>query len=193
MVVTKAELDQVFSEKYLYFENYIKKVSGNNYNRFEQNPTDILNDVYIEVSNRVDASGITGTTLVSYIKQSLRNNLYYQVRPDLKKNKIKKINYCDVTQQIEEIFLYKEELEKQHKIYDEESMYISKKIFQYIEGRYDQQSKYIFKCYFLMERRMTYKKLSKQTGYSIKDCCNTIKKIKKDLNENFNDWLISNP
>lgn len=202
MIISQSEFNETFSENYDTFRYYTSTVMTNNYSLYNDGINDErviekVHDVYERIMQRVTVSAVTASTIIGYIKNVIRHAIYDDVRPDLVKNRIKHIHLgndlnAGYHKVIEDVCYDNDTADKQHLQYRETSMYLSKKMFQYIELRYNEKQQYIFKCYFLMTKKMTYQRLSEQTGYSIAYCSLTIKKIKRDLRNNFNNWLKDN-
>ena len=213
MVITLAEFNRTFTDNYDTFRYYTSTVLTKNYNTFNDGITDSrvigkVHDAYETIVERVVASAITATTIIAYIKQTIRNALFNDVRTDLIKNRIRHESYRpsdvvnptnaamsydqSIANELEQYFQDKENEAEQELDYYYRSQYYSKKIFQYLERRYNEKDCYIFRCYYLMPKKMTYRKLEKQTGYSKSTCSNTIKKIKYDLRKNFPEWERNN-
>jgi len=151
---------------------------------------DILNDVYINVKDRITRSGFTESYYTTYVKRSIRN---------LQINEAKKLNgkyYIefdneDYSVTVENQLQFQQETDDDTKQYREEVMFLSKKIFEYLmyEKRVSEESLWVFRCYYLMSGRMTYKKLNVMTGINKNTCTKIIKEIKTDIRTNFLTWL----
>lgn len=151
---------------------------------------DLLNDVYINVRDRIARSGYTQTYFKTYVVRSLRN---LQINEKKKLNGRYEIEFEneDYTNTIENKLQEKDYEERDTQQYREDVMYLSKKLFEYLmqEGRYSEEYNFVFRSYYLMPGRMTYSKLHQMTGIDKVKCCRIIKTIKRDIRLNFLQWL----
>lgn len=153
-------------------------------------PEDILNNAYIKMKDRIVRSGYTSTQYMTYVKTTIGN---------LQKNEQKKWNnkfFVDVEDEdfentIEDKLLNDDEDEKATQQYREDVMYFSMMLFKYImyEKKYDDEWQFVFRSYYLMPQRFTYKKLTAATGYNKNHCTKIIQTMKSDIKENFINWL----
>jgi hypothetical protein len=171
-----------FADNYHGLQKYCKRYRINE---------DILNDVYINVRERILRSGFTESYYTTYVKRSIRN---------LKINEEKKCNGrhfvdCDsedYTNTVENKLQNIDETDRDTQQYREEIMYLSKKIFEYLQTqRYDDNWNFVFRCYYLMPNRFTYSKLHAMTGINKNACTKIIQTMKKDIRINFLIWLNS--
>ena len=170
-----------FADNYNVLQKYCKRY------KIEE---DYLNDVYINVRDRIVRSGYTQTYFKTYVVRSIRN---------LRINEMKKLNGRyeidyhdeDYTNTIENKLQEQDETERDTQQYRDDVMYLSKKLFEYLmqEGRYSEEWNFVFRSYYLMAGRMTYAKLNVMTGIDATKCCRIIKTIKKDIRLNFLQWL----
>ena len=149
---------------------------------------DILHDSYLKINNRLTMSGFTGN-LTGYTMITINNALISHYNKVVKTIPIE-IN-TDSIDNIEDILLAQEQEHKERVVYQNEIEIISRNIFRYLSTRYNDKQKYIFRTYFL-NKKMTYKKVKKTTGYSLGFISETIKKIKQDLKYNFTHWMVAN-
>lgn len=150
---------------------------------------DELNDTYLNVKKRILLSGYTGSQYMTFMKRSLRN---------LQINKRKKLNgrfYVDIENEdyintIENTLQNIDETEKDTQQYREDVLFLSKKIFQYInEKSYNSEWQFVFRCYFIMNGRMTYAKLTQMTGINKNLNTKIIQTMKNDIRTGFLSWL----
>jgi len=168
---------------------------------------DILNDSYLNVRDRIIKSGFTETYFKTYILRAIRNlsinekkklngkhfivleNTNYEFYRDMDRMHTA-VFKNDISFQIENKLQVQDEIEKDTMQFREDVMYFSKMLFKYIEERgYNEQDKFIFRCYYLMEGRMTYKKLHAMTGINKNACTKVVQTFKYDIRTNFLNWL----
>jgi len=153
--------------------------------RIEQ---DTLQDVYLNIHQRILNSGYTTTQYLTYVKHSITN---------LNINNVKKMNgkhfidvddddYCNT---IENTLIDIDETNKDTVQYREDVLELSRKLFIYITTRYSDEELFVFRTYFLMPNRFTYKKLTSMTGINKNKCTKIIQSMKKDIRENFQVWI----
>ena len=122
--------------------------------------------------------------IIGYTKQTIYNT--FRTNQKLKKNNIE-IGYETETKlQLENKYESENILERQR------TEYITIKLFDYIQKNYSDAHRYVFRVYYLYDsknKKITYKELSKITGYSISKCCNIIQTIKKDLKVNLVGYI----
>ena len=172
--------DNWFGNNYYTLQKYCER-----YNIEE----DILNDVYINVHDRIERSGYTESYFMTYVKRSIRN---LRINEGKKNNGKHWIDYDneDYATTVETKLREEEETDADTQQYREDVMYFSKMMFKYIENRqYNDEWQFVFRCYYLMEGRMTYNKLNKMTGLDKSKCTRIIQTIKKDIRQNFLQWL----
>ena len=178
--VDSKRFDNWIAINYNDLQNYCKRY------RIEE---DLLNDVYINIKDRILRSGFTESYFQTYVKRALRNLMI---------NEGKKQNgkyYIDVhdnnfTNIIEGRLKEKDEIEKDTQHYREEIMYLSKMIFKYInEKKYDDEWQFVFRSYYLMPQKFTYAKLTQMTRINKNTCTKIIQTMKKDIRTNFLTWL----
>jgi len=169
-----------FSVNYCVLQKYCKKY------RIDE---DTLQDVYVNIYDRILRSGYTESYFMTYVKRSIRN---------LRINEAKKLNNKhfidyhdeDYTNSIEATLQDKNDEERDTLQYREDIMYFSKMMFKYINDRhYSDEWQFVFRCYYLMEGRMTYAKLTLMTGINKNSCTKIIQTIKGDIRQNFLQWL----
>lgn len=169
---------------------------GNNYKQLQKHckryriPDDYLNDVYLNVRDRIVRSGFTEQYYQTYVKRSLHNLMINEAK---KCNGRFEIDFDDedYTVTIENTLQDNDETEKDTQQYREDIMFLSKKIFEYImnEKRYNDEWQFVFRSYYLCTGRMTYAKLTAMTGINKNQCTKIIQNIKKDIRTNFLNWL----
>ena len=172
--------DTWFKNNYCTLQDYCRKY------RIEE---DILQDVYINVHDRIIRSGYTESYYMTYVKRSIRN---LRINEAKKENGKYWIDYDneDYSATVEAKLREEEETDIDTQQYREEVMYFSKMMFKFIEKReFNQEWQFVFRCYYLMSGRMTYNKLTVMTGMDKSKCTRIIQTIKKDIRENFLQWL----
>jgi len=142
---------------------------------------DLLHTTYLKLKTYIVASGYTTTRFITYVCTSISNTFI-----DGKRKK-KYEHVCDTVLETHEDENDSQELEDQQK--DRE--YLCKYIFKYIENKYDEKQCYVFRVYYLYPKneRMTFQKISNQTGLGITYCSDTIKKIRNDVRINLHSYI----
>lgn len=143
----------------------------------EEKAHDLLQDTYLKVRNFIAMSGYTTQRFITHFCRSVTNlwidqkrkRNYEYVPHDILDNSFDEDDY--------------DEIEHQQQLREAKC----KIIFQYIENKYDAKENYVFRVYFLFppSERMTYQKISNQTGLTIKYCSLTIRKIRDDIKRTY--------
>lgn len=150
---------------------------------------DYINDVYLNVRDRIERSGYTTNQWTTYVKRSIHNLRINEAKKRNGKHFIE-IGNEDYINTIENQLQLEDEIEKDTQAYREDVMFFSRMMFKYIEARgYNEEWNFIFRCYYLMKGRMTYAKLHLMTGYNKNHCTKVIQTIKNDIRIGFLDWL----
>lgn len=156
---------------------------------------DYLHDVIEYTRQRILRSGFTGTDFYRYVWSSL-NGKYLTVKR-IEKQKRKEYHYSypsnnsderELRSEVEEQLNFMEELNQDHLQYQQDLQYHTKMVIKFVEQRHAPAEASVFKEYFL-EPKATYKKISKRIGLSITYCQKAITPIKKDLKQNYQQWL----
>lgn len=149
---------------------------------------DTLNDVYLNVRGLIARSGLTQTFYQTYVKRAISN---YEINRKKKENGKHYIDFTNEDYQncIEDKLIENDDSEKETQQYREDVMYFSKMLFIYLQPRYDEEFQFVFRSYYLMQGRMTYKKLTAMTGLNKNKCTTIIQTMKKDIRTNFIKWL----
>jgi len=169
-----------FGSNYWLLQKYCKRY------RIEE---DILNTVYINIHDRIERSGYTESYFMTYVKRSIHN---LRINEGKKNNGKYWIDYdnADYSTTVEAKLQEIKETDIDTQQYREDIIYFSKKMFKFInERKYSSEWQFVFRCYYLMQGRMTYAKLTAMTGYNKNLCTKVIQTIKKDIRENFLQWL----
>lgn len=171
------------------YDNFVQ----NNYQRLyvhalvqthnEEEAIDLLHDTYIKIKEYIIMSGYSGTGFITHFCTSIRNRFI-----DMKRKKQFVMVQADGLED-KEYENDSEETEEKMK----ENEYKCKYVFKYIENNYDERQCYVFKVYYLYppNQRMTYAKISQQTGLGISYCSETIKTIREDLRLNLYKYIDS--
>lgn len=179
---------QVLSGKTL-IDTY-DRIFTNNYNKLKyavsDNQEDLLHQVYIKNRKRFENNNVfTATTnvenqLLNYISLSIHNHNKTVKKQESVINKLELDNEAEIK------LLRNEKQEHDEKIYEKQLQFLIQELFKYVERNYSQAEFYIFRVYYLYDEKnkMTYKRLSEITGYSMSTVCNIIKTIKKDVKKN---------
>lgn len=169
-----------FGENYYLLQKYCKRY------KIEE---DYLHESYCNIQQRILKSGYTESFWLTYVKRTIHN---------MRVNEKKKINgrhYVEIgnedyTNSIENQLQLQDDIEKDNAQYIEDVMFFSRMMFKYIDTRgYTDEDKFIFRCYYLMPKRFTYKKLHDMTGINKNHCTKTIQAFKSDIRNNFLNWL----
>jgi len=172
-------------------------VFTDNYNKllkFCKNDEDRLQQIYIDVRQRLEVKPFTASTLteipqqlVKYVKTSLHN--HWKETERLKK---KYIVPQDCIQELEDKLMLDNEIDEDNNDKQQQLEYISQRLFEYIKLNYNTEYSYVFVTYYLYDannKKITYNQLSSITGYSISKCCKIIKTIKQDLKLNLINYI----
>ncbi len=153
-------------------------------------PEDLINDTYLNIKSRILLSGFTNNYFKTYYIRALKNLEINNAKKNKNKHFIDSDN-PDFKNLIEEKLCFEDEMNTDTLQYREDVLYLSKKIFEYIMyyKKYDDQHLFVFRAYFLNSGRMTYEKLKKATGINKNNCTRIIQTIKKDIKNNFTQWL----
>jgi len=150
---------------------------------------DILPQVYLNIRDRIERLGYSGDTFMTYIKHSIT---FYRINEAKKNNNKHFIDFQDedYTISIDNKLLNEDYDEKKTREYRENVMYLSKMLFIYLNKKeYPDDWQFVFRCYYLMEEKMTYSKLRDMTGINKNKCTTIIQTMKKDIKENFQTFL----
>jgi len=174
-------------------ENYDKFVQQN-YKRLythayvfthdEEDAIDLLHDTYIKVKEYIIMSGFTTQRFITHMCTSIKNRFIDNKRR-------KKYEFCTDAELYEkEDVNISEEVEEEMR----ENEYLCKYAFKYIERHYTEKELYVFRVYYAYppKNRMTYAKISEQTGLGISYCSETIKAIRIDLKNNLIKFINEN-
>lgn len=180
MVITGKTDIETFN--HWYEDNYCKL---SKYCKKYRIPEDTLHDTYLNIHNRIVKSGYTTTQYMTYIKRSIKNLEINTAKKNNNKFFID-IDCEDYTNFVEEKLIEVDDIEKDTQLYREEIMEVSKKIFKYIDKKnYNDEWKFVFRCYYLMDGRMTYEKLTEMTGLNKNKCTAIIQAMKNDIKQTF--------
>jgi RNA polymerase sigma factor (sigma-70 family) len=148
-----------------------------------EDASDLLHNVYIKIKQRIIESGYTTQRYITYFCTAISNTFFAERKA--KKNRIGYVDIDECYLDLEKILEHNDESWQQQEEFHQEKEYLTKMIFKFLENKYNDKEIYIFKCYYLFyPERMTYQKLSDQTGVSITYCSKIIKEIKMDIHQN---------
>jgi len=166
--------------------------------------TDIVNDTYIKIRNRIELSGFTGNVYgyfwmsvsnewrVLCNRKKIRKFVELDIEQDSEANShgnnnhTSKIKYND-REHAEQVLLQNEEWDKIEEEYFNRIMWICNLLYNWIEVNYDDREAYLFKTYF--KHGDTYEELSIRTGIDKPTISRIIKPIKRRLREEFQDYI----
>ena len=161
-------------------------------------PEDVLHDSYLNIHQRISKSGYTTTQYMTYCKSAINNlqinngkksngKYFLELLPENKDS-------LDFSEEVEEKLREADEMDRDTQRFREEIIEYSRDIFQYItyEKKYDDESLFVFRCYFLLNGRMTYEKLTKMTGINKNHCTKIIQTMKSDIRNNLDNWRNTN-
>jgi RNA polymerase sigma factor (sigma-70 family) len=158
------------------------------YEKTEDRAIDLLHDTYLKIKTRIILSGFTTYRFITYCCTAITNTFYAQRKA--KKNRLNYIEVEDCFQDIENQNLNTAEDWLENEEHHQQTEKLTKQIFEFLGNRYNEKEIFIFTVYYLMSNeRMTYQKISNQTGVNITTCSLVIKKIKKDLRENLFKYI----
>jgi DNA-directed RNA polymerase specialized sigma24 family protein len=151
-------------------------------------PEDYIGDAYIKVHDRITRSGFTETYFKTYLLKTICN---LRLNDQKKNNKKYFVDVAEVSREVEREYERLDYTDKDDKRYQEDVLYFSRMIFVYIMNikQYPAEWQTVFRSYYLMPGRVTYKKLHTMTGYNKNHCTKIITTIKKDIRTNFLTWL----
>lgn len=152
-------------------------------------PEDTLQDVYLNVRERIVRSGFTETYFTTYVKRALTNLRINELKRTNGKVFID-VNDCNFTNTVENQLQTLDETEKDTQVYREEVMYFSKMLFMYIQqAGFDSEWQSVFVTYYLMPNRFTYAKLQAMCNINKNKCTTIITTMKKRIRVEFLPWL----
>lgn len=163
-----------------------KSESGVNNIIWQNDYKDSIHNCYLKVLERINSGKLEHTeNIKGYTLITLKHEIIDRHNEDAKRDYA---NLSEVQIEAEQILIDKEQSIESTAKYLDEIRHISKEIFQYLDQRYTDKQLSVFKIYFL-NNKMTYRKVSKLTNYSIGFVSETIKIIKKDLKENLINYI----
>ena len=156
---------------------------------YQNDIKDAIHNSYLKIQNVIENGNLKHTTnLTGYTVMCLKNEII-DLHKKERKRTFENINDCQNI--VEKSLQNQEESLQSTQEYLDEIRYLSKEIFQYLDKRYDDKTIHLFRIYFLTPK-MTYRKCASLTGYSIAYISEAIKKIKKDLKENLQNYIRNN-
>jgi len=158
---------------------------------FAKEDEDRVHTSYLKVLDRINRMPFTAHTaqeliqkLIIYVKTTIYN--------DFKTSYTSSKPVVQVGNDAEEVLQIGLNEANNDKEFHNQVQYATQKLFEYIKKNYPEDWQYTFRCYYLYDeqgKKITYKKLSEITGYSISKCCNIIQAIKTDIRENLEDYI----
>lgn len=177
------EFDQFFSKEYSYLTSFAKSIDP------KSDYESLLHDSYIRCKDRITVAGFTGRTFLNFTRVAIINGFKSNYRLQKKRVKVclEDENYYHF---IENHLQLKLDQEEQEQEYQAQISYINTMIYQYLDEKYDDKDRFIFKTYFLLKpKKINYKQLSEATGFSITGVSNTIKRMKADIKMNLQEYI----
>ena len=169
-------------------------VFTNNYNyfiRFSKEDGDNLHNSYIKTLNRITENGFTANTITE-LKDKLKIYTKTVIFNGFKTNhKLRKTN-IEINWEAESKLINIEQQLQDEKLYHEQLEFYTMKLFEYIKKKHSQEDGYVFRVYYLYDKnnkKITYKELSKITGYSISKVCGIVQRLKVDLKANLINYI----
>ena len=152
---------------------------------------DILHDVYLKIIRGLyykgfEYNGNFENKIMNYIKTTIVNTF------KTSKTRIKFNNQIALNKQAEEFLIKLDDDNKDDLRTQAEYELIIEYLFKYLKKKYTQKEQYIFRSYYLSNKnmkRLTYKQLSKRTGYNIAKISLLMKKMKQDLKDHLIDYI----
>lgn len=177
------EFDEFFCNEYKYLMSFAKSINP------QADYEGLLHDVYLRCKDRILVAGFTGNTFLNFTRVSIMNQYKsnYRIQQKRKHIDILDENYYHFIEDSLQIKLDQEQQEEERQV---QISYINTMIFQYIDDKYNERDKFIFKTYFLLKpKKINYKQLSDATGFSITAVSNTIKRMKIDIRNNLTQYI----
>ena len=175
--------DEFFISEYDYLLGFTQSIDPKaNYN-------DLLHDTYCRCKDRILVAGFSGETFLNWVRVSLMNGYKSNYRLEQKRYNIdfEDVNYYHNIEQVLQLKLNQEEQENE---YNQQVSYLNTMVFSYINDKYGEKEKFVFKTYFLLKpKKINYKQLSEATGYSMTAVSNIIKRMKQDIKKNLENYI----
>lgn len=168
-----------------YSSNYNKLWNFAKRNKISQ---DLMHSSYIKIVEKIEKSGYQTNQYMTYCKRSMVNMSIN----DSKKSKQHFVDTDDsdfkTNIEMKLLEIHNDQLDSME--YQEQIMYLSKMLFSYIDScNYSDQEKFIFRSYFLVSGRVTYKKLHEITKINKNILTKTLTKMKRDIRENLECYI----
>ena len=180
--------DNYFSTNYNGFVRLVKKLQQSIRKEAVQtlqfDSKDIVNETYLKVRSKIPDSGWTGN-ITGYTLITLKNSV---ITAKEQSKKFLPLELHRVLNEADWSMIENERDQIERQVYGDNLRETSKRIFKYIETKYNDKERFIFRAYYL-NKKQTYKKVQKQTGYSIGFISETIKRMKQDLRNNKDQWM----
>jgi RNA polymerase sigma factor (sigma-70 family) len=177
--------DEFFVKNYKYLIGFTKSINPSH------DYQNTLHDVYVKLRERIEVNGYRGTDFLNYTRCSLMNTYKSQYRAD-KKRQMVDIENPDYHNTIEQILLQGQNQQEQQNEVDNRNIYLNTLIYEYIDVHFTAKERFVFSTYYLLKHKhLNYKTLAEVTGYSITSVSNIIKRMKKDIRENLELYIMS--
>lgn len=164
------------------------------YNRFlhfAKEDSDRVHTSYLKVLDRINNQPFTAHTtqelvqkLIIYVKTTIFND--FKTSYSSSKPKV------GINHQAEEVLQNSLKDAENQEEFNNQVQFATQKLFEYLKKNYPEDQQYVFRVYYLYDekgKKITYKQLSKITGYSVSKCCNIIQKVKTDIKENLETYI----
>lgn len=181
------QFDVFFETNYDKFRTYCK-----NYSISE----DVFHDSFIKIRERVSVSGFKDTGMITYCINSFVNTNLNTKKLSSNKNTVNivdnhgeeiGINYNVVENILQDIELENDNILSR----EQQAQHIVSYLFKFLqhEIKCDDFEMMVFKMYYLSRTKMSYEKISKILGMNKNRITLTIRKIKKQINDEFINYL----
>lgn len=168
------QFNEYFNNNYDHFKDYCERYDY---------PIDLLHHAYEMMVKKIEKTGFENNHYATYIIRTICNTHInnkkhsYNKKTDFIPDK-KHFEVVDDNDDIEEVKYMK-------------NQYIVSKLFKYIQNHLQctEEEIMVWKLYYLSSEKMTYKKVNEITGINKNRITKILRKIKKELNNNFKQYL----
>ena len=162
--------------------------------KFSKGDADNVHNSYLKTVNRLNEMTFTATTETE-LRDKLKIYTKTVIHNGFKTEKKLQKTYIDVGWEAEDKLTLTNKHHEDERLYHEELEYFTIKLFEYLKKNHTPEDQYVFRVYYLYDKnnkKITYEKLSKITGYSVSKCCGIVQKLKQDLKLNLISYINTN-